>query len=244
MSHPENEVHILLVDDDEAIVEPMVYGLEREGFRVSVATNGDEAIRQVHALNPDLVLLDVMLPGRSGFEVVKVLRRQGVTTPIIMLTARGQEMDKVMGLELGADDYVVKPFSMKELLARIQAILRRQSMLSQPGSSSEVIHIGDITLDKRRVQVLKGDKTLTLSPREFELLRVLMENAGRTLSRNELLDRVWGEEWVGDTRTLDVHIHWLREKLEDRPQRPRYILTVRGIGYRFVDEEELQESKD
>lgn len=238
----DGQAHILVVDDDEMIVEPLVYGLEREGFRVSVAMDGDEAIRQVHALDPDVVLLDVMLPQRSGFEVLKVLRHQGVTTPIIMLTARGQEMDKVMGLEMGADDYVVKPFSMREILARIRATLRRQAMLTQTAVERDTINIGDITLDKRRTRVLKRGQEVSLSPREFDLLRVLMTNAGRTLSRQDLLDRVWGEEWIGDPRTLDVHIHWLREKLEDNPRRPRYMVTVRGVGYRFADQQELEES--
>ncbi len=234
--------HILVVEDDELIIEPLVYGLEREGFRVSVAMDGDVAIRAARALRPDLILLDVMLPKRSGFEVVKTLRAEGITTPIIMLTARGQEMDKVMGLELGADDYVVKPFSMREITARIRAVLRRQAMAAPSQNVSEVIQIGDISLDLRRLIARKGNDVINLSPREFELLRVLMTNAGRTLSRHELLDRVWGKEWVGDTRTLDVHIHWLREKIEDTPSRPRYIITVRGVGYRFADEEELQQT--
>ena len=237
----EDKAHILLVEDDEMIIEPLVYGLEREGFRVTVATDGDAAIRAVHEQHPDVVLLDVMLPKRSGFEVLRLLRQQGVTTPIIMLTARGQEMDKVMGLEMGADDYVVKPFSMREVIARIRAALRRQRMFSgAPVEETHLVRIGDITLDKRRLQVRKQGTLVPLSPREFDLLRVLMENAGRTLSRRQLLDWVWGEGWVGDPRTLDVHIHWLREKLEDNPKRPRYILTVRGVGYRFADEEELQ----
>ncbi len=236
----ETQAHILVVDDDELIVEPLVYGLEKEGFRVSVAKDGEEAIEAVHELAPDVVLLDVMMPKRSGFEVVRILRQQGVTTPIIMLTARGQEMDKVMGLEMGADDYVVKPFSMREILARIRATLRRQAMLAPAETVSDEIHIGDIVLDRRRTRVLKHGEEVTLSPREFELLRTLMEHAGRTLSRQELLDRVWGEGWVGDPRTLDVHIHWLREKLEDDPKRPRYIITVRGVGYRFADEDDLQ----
>ncbi len=234
------EAHILVVDDDEMIVEPLVYGLEREGFRVSVAMDGEEAVHAVHHQHPDVILLDVMLPKRSGFEVLRLLRHQGVTTPIIMLTARGQEIDKVMGLEMGADDYVVKPFSLREIVARIRATLRRQRMLAGgPLPPQDQLQIGDITLDKRRLQVRKGEDIIPLSPREFDLLRVLMENAGRTLTRQQLLDWVWGEAWVGDPRTLDVHIHWLREKLEDNPKRPRYILTVRGVGYRFADEEDL-----
>ncbi len=236
------QAHILVVDDDEMILDPLVYGLEREGFRVSVARDGDEALQAVVEKSPDIVLLDVMLPKRSGLEVVKVMRLQGITTPVIMLTARGQEMDKVMGLEMGADDYVVKPFSMREILARIRAALRRQAMLSPTSieGDKDVICIGDITLDLRRTAVMKGNTLLSLSPREFQLLKTLMLNAGKTLSRQELLDRVWGEDWIGDTRTLDVHIHWLREKIEDNPRTPKYIITIRGIGYRFAEKEELE----
>lgn len=237
-----DQPHILVVEDDEMIVEPLVYGLEREGFRVSVAEDGDAAIRAVRALRPDLVLLDVMLPKRSGFEVVKILREEGVTTPIIMLTARGQEMDKVMGLEMGADDYVVKPFSMREITARIRAALRRQAMLAPAPTEEDVIRIGDVTLDRKKVLVLRGETPLSLSPREFDLLHTLMSNAGRAISREELLDTVWGEEWVGDPRTLDVHIHWLRDKLEDNPKKPRYIITVRGVGYRFASPDEVTNS--
>lgn len=233
--------HILVVEDDEMIVEPLVYGLEREGFRVSVAMDGDEAIRAVRELRPDLVLLDVMLPKRSGFEVVKLLREEGVTTPIIMLTARGQEMDKVMGLEMGADDYVVKPFSMREITARIRAALRRQAMLSAaiPQKPKDLVQIGDISLDLRRREVRKGNTPVSLSPREFDLVAALMTHAGEAISRQKLLDTVWGQDWVGDPRTLDVHIHWLREKLEDDPKKPRYIITVRGVGYRFVAPDEI-----
>lgn len=238
------DIHVLVVDDDEMIVDPLVYGLEREGFRVSVAMDGDAAVRAIHEQQPDVVLLDVMLPKRSGFEVLKLVRQQGVTTPIIMLTARGQEIDKVMGLELGADDYVVKPFGLREVVARIRAVLRRQKQATdQTHGDPHVLRVGEIALDKRRMQVRKRGQVIPLSPREFDLLRVLMENAGRTLTRQQLLDWVWGEAWVGDPRTLDVHIHWLREKLEDNPRRPSYILTVRGVGYRFADEVELQVQK-
>ena len=223
------------------IVEPLVYGLEREGFRVSVAMDGDEAVRAVRDLQPDLVLLDVMLPKRSGFEVVKLLRAEGVTTPIIMLTARGQEMDKVMGLEMGADDYVVKPFSMREITARIRAALRRQAMLAAtaPREEKDIVRVGDITLDRRRMEVRKGETPVALSPREFDLLVALMSRAGETIPRQELLDSVWGQDWVGDPRTLDVHIHWLREKIEDDPKKPRYIVTVRGVGYRFAAPDDI-----
>lgn len=235
---------ILVVEDDEMIVEPLVYGLEREGFRVAVSMDGEEAIHRVRELQPDLVLLDVMLPKRSGFEVVKILRSEGVITPIIMLTARGQEMDKVMGLEMGADDYVVKPFSMREITARIRATLRRQAMLAPQAATEEedVIRIGEVTLDRRRVEVRKGDKVITLSPREYALLALLMSRAGEVVPRQELLDQVWGQEWVGDPRTLDVHIHWLRDKIEDDPKKPRYIITVRGVGYRFVAPDEFRSS--
>ncbi len=238
----QQHAHILVVDDDEMIVEPLVYGLEREGFRVSVASDGEAALRAIYEEQPDIVLLDVMLPKRSGLEVVKVLRLEGITTPVIMLTARGQEMDKVMGLEMGADDYIVKPFSMREILARIRAALRRQAMLTQTGTAEpvDILRIGDVTLDLRRMEAFKGETPLALSPREFQLLKTLMSHAGRALSRQELLDQVWGEEWVGDTRTLDVHIHWLREKVEDNPKKPKLIITVRGVGYRFAEDEEVK----
>lgn len=228
-------ITILLVEDDENIAEPLLFGLQGEGYRVLHAVDGHQGLEMARTAQPDLILLDVMLPRMSGFAVCKTLRRES-TVPIIMLTARDQEMDRVMGLEIGADDYIVKPFSFRELLARVRATLRRRE-LDQGGAATpkERITVGEITLDLVGHQVWRGGQLLELRHREFELLRTLMENAGKAVPRQELLDQVWGEHWVGDPRTLDVHIRWLREKVEDDPSTPRYIQTVRGYGYRFAD---------
>lgn len=231
----ENTTTILLVEDDESIAEPLIFGLENEGFQVLHATDGHEGIRLARSAQPDLILLDVMLPRLDGFAVCRILRRES-TVPIIMLTARGQELDRVMGLELGADDYIVKPFSFRELLARVRALLRRRELdRGQVSPPSERLTVGDIVLDRTARQVWRAGREVELRQREFDLLRVLMENAGKAMPRHELLDQVWGENWIGDPRTLDVHIRWLREKLEDDPSAPCYIQTVRGYGYRLVD---------
>ncbi len=225
---------ILLVEDDPNIAEPLIFGLQQEGFRVLHATDGLQGLKIARAERIDLVLLDVILPGMDGFTLCRMLRRESAV-PIIMLTARSQEMDRVMGLELGADDYVVKPFSFRELLARVRALLRRRALDRGDTPASDQLRIGEIILDRAARRVWRRGLPVELTQREFELLRLLMENAGKAMSRHELLDRVWGENWVGDPRTLDVHIHWLREKLEDDPSSPRYIQTIRGYGYRFVD---------
>jgi DNA-binding response OmpR family regulator len=231
----EKPTTILLVEDDESIAEPLLFGLQNEGFRVLHALDGHQGLEMARAEEPDLVLLDVMLPKMDGFAVCRTLRRESVV-PIIMLTARGQELDRVMGLEIGADDYIVKPFSFRELLARVRAILRRRELdrgqVSPPGDR---IVVGDIVLDRTARQVWRAGRLIELRQREFDLLQVLMDNAGKAMPRHELLDQVWGENWIGDPRTLDVHIRWLREKVEDDPSAPRYIQTVRGYGYRFVD---------
>lgn len=226
---------ILLIEDDEIVAEPLIFGLQNEGFQVLHATDGHQGIEIARTQQPDLILLDVMLPAMDGFAVCRTLRRESAL-PIIMLTARGQELDRVMGLEIGADDYIVKPFSFRELLARVRATLRRRELdlgyVSPPGGR---ITVGDIVLDHTARQVWRAGYLVELRQREFDLLSVLMENVGKAVPRHELLDRVWGEDWVGDPRTLDVHIRWLREKVEDEPSAPRYIQTVRGYGYRFVD---------
>lgn len=226
---------ILLIEDDEIIAEPLIFGLQDEGFRVLHATDGHQGVEMARAEQPDLILLDVMLPKMDGFAVCRTLRRESAV-PIIMLTARGQELDRVMGLEIGADDYIVKPFSFREMLARVRATLRRRE-LDRGGVSppSERIVVGDIVLDRTARQVWRAHQQVELRQREFDLLCVLMENVGKAVPRHELLDQVWGENWIGDPRTLDVHIRWLREKIEDDPSTPRYIQTVRGYGYRFVD---------
>lgn len=224
---------ILLIEDDESIAEPLIFGLESEGFRVLHATDGHQGLHLSRTESPAVILLDVMLPDVDGFTVCRTLRRE-LATPILMLTARGQEMDRVMGLELGADDYIVKPFSFRELLARVRAVLRRRQ-LDRDEAPADRLVIGEIVLDRTARQVWRAGRPLNLTQREFDLLCALMEHAGQALHRHDLLDRVWGEDWIGDPRTLDVHIRWLREKIEDDPSAPRYIQTVRGYGYRFGD---------
>ncbi len=226
---------ILLIEDDETIAEPLIFGLQDEGFRVLHAIDGHKGIELARTHQPDLILLDIMLPKMDGFAVCRTLRRESAV-PILMLTARDREMDRVMGLEIGADDYIVKPFSFRELLARIRAILRRRE-LDQGGEPHPVerLVVGDIVLDRMARQVWRGNRSVELSSREFDLLDTLMSHVGEALSRHDLLDMVWGEDWVGDPRTLNVHIRWLREKLEDDPSHPQYIQTVRGYGYRMVD---------
>lgn len=227
---------ILLIEDDESIAEPMIFGLESEGYRLLHAANGSQGLHLARTESPDVILLDVILPDLDGFSLCRTLRQESAV-PILMLTARGQEMDRVMGLELGADDYIVKPFSFRELLARVRAILRRRQLdRGEAPAPSDRLVIGEIVLDWTARQVWRSGRPLELSQREFDLLCVLMNNAGQALHRHDLLDRVWGKDWVGEPRTLDVHIHWLREKIENDPAEPRYIQTVRGYGYRFDDQ--------
>jgi DNA-binding response OmpR family regulator len=219
------------------IVDSLRYSLRREGFEVQAARNGEQALKMVQSFSPDLVVLDVMLPDISGLDVCRQLRLESAI-PVIMLTARGDEIDRVLGLEIGADDYLAKPFSFRELLARIRAVLRRVELEHQT-NRSESLQIGQITLEPQARRVLKGGEEIQLSAREFDLLAHLMRSAGKALSREKLMDEVWGKHWVGDPRTLDVHIRWLRLKIEPDPASPRYIQTVRGFGYRFVSPEEL-----
>jgi DNA-binding response OmpR family regulator len=231
---------ILIIEDDEMIVGSVRYGLEREGYRVLAAANGEEGLAVARAANPDLVLLDVLMPVMDGLQCCRTLRAES-PTPIIMLTARGEELDKVLGLELGADDYVVKPFSMRELVARIRAQLRRADMQAAAPANGEklTLRVGAIALDQERHQVTKAGQPVDLRPKEYDLLTVLLTHAGHAFERGELLDAVWGVGWFGDPRTLDVHVRWLRQKLEDDPSNPRYLLTVRGLGYRFARPEEI-----
>ncbi|MER3475112.1 MAG: DNA-binding response regulator [Armatimonadota bacterium] len=221
---------ILVVDDEQPLLDALQYALQREGFEVITATDSEEALQTFNEQNPDLVILDVMLPTRSGFEVCQILRRRS-NVPIIMLTAKGTEGDRVVGLEIGADDYVTKPFSMRELMARIKSVLRRASSPASP--AGPILKAGDLTLDVNRHEARLGNTVLNLSPKEFELLRFLIEHPGQVFSRQTLLDRVWGEEKYIEERTVDVHIHWLREKIEPDPRKPKYLLTVRGVGYKF-----------
>lgn len=229
--------HILLVDDEELITDSLSYSLKREGFEVDIAADGLAAIKAVEETLPDLIVLDLMLPDISGFEVCRRLRTF-TTTPVIMLTARGEEIDRVLGLEVGADDYLAKPFSFRELLARIQAMLRRVQLDRQAPQSQQVA-MGQLSMDPVARRVYKGDQEVQLSAREFDLLAILMKNAGRAMNRDELIKLVWGDDWVGDPRTLDVHVRWLRLKIEEDPASPQFIQTVRGYGYRFAGQEEL-----
>ncbi len=227
---------ILVVDDEPLITESLEYSLKQEGFRVVVAHDGHTALQASRDERPDMIVLDIMLPGMDGWEVCRRLRQES-TVPIIMLTARGQEIDRVLGLELGADDYLPKPFSFRELLARMRAVFRRMAFEDAP--KVEQFRIGDVCLDQAAHKVYKQDQELTLTQKEYDLLRSLMMQAGRVVSRAELLDQVWGVDWLGDTRTLDVHVRWLREKIEEDAGQPHYIQTVRGVGYRFIAPEEL-----
>lgn len=235
---------ILLADDDEMIVDVLQRQFIREGYDVEVAFDGEETLRKARAAAPDLVLLDVMMPRLQGWEVMRALRRESAV-PVLMLTARGEEMDRILGLELGADDYIVKPFSFRELLARVRATLRRVSLDQSapaplPPSTAGLMTLGYLSIDRRRYQVTRNGQPLALTQREYDLLIALLDADGAVMARADLLDRVWGESWFGDPRTLDVHIRWLREKLEQDPAHPTLILTVRGVGYRLVSPDELQ----
>ncbi len=228
---------ILLIEDDENIAEPLAYALQKEGLRVVTADNGALGLDLARRERPNLGLLDVMLPDLDGFSICRILRGE-TDVPILMLTARGQEMDRVMGLELGADDYIVKPFNYRELLARIHSALRRRKIdQGAAAASGHRLEIGDIILDRAARQVWFCRRLVELTPREFDLLAALMEHVGQAIARHDLLDEVWGKEWVGDPRTLDVHIRGLREKLQDDTTSGGYIETVRSYGYRFVDPE-------
>lgn len=221
---------ILLIEDEEAIASALEYQLTRAGFDVRSASDGPEGLARWNSEGADLVLLDLMLPGLSGEEVCKQMRSTS-RVPIIMLTAKDTEIEKVLGLELGADDYITKPFSTPELIARVKALLRR----AEPDDDvAGAIAHGAIRLDPERFEVTVSGELVHLPPKEFELLQILMENAGRVLPRITLIDRVWGDDYVGDTRTLDVHIKRLREKVEPVPHDPRHLKTVRGIGYKFA----------
>ena len=226
---------MLLVEDEAAIAEPLAEALEREGFATAVAGTARDALAQATDAPPDLVLLDIGLPDGSGLDVCRELRRTS-DVPVIMLTARGSEADRVAGLELGADDYVVKPFSAREVTARVRAVLRRAQ--PTPGGGGETIEIGEIRLDAGRHEAALAGDALELSRKEFELLRALMEQAGTVITRQALIEQVWDMNWFGSTKTLDVHMSGLRRKLGDDAADPRYIHTVRGVGFRFANADE------
>ncbi len=230
-----SEANVLVVEDEPSFVEALQIGLTREGFHVEVATDGVEALDRFDAVAPDLVLLDVMLPRASGIDVCRQLRQRSAV-PIIMVTAKSSEIDTVVGLEVGADDYVTKPYRLRELVARIRAQLRRTAMdttgeLERPLDAA--IRVGDVALDVDEHRVTVSGEEITLPLKEFEVLHLLLANAGRVLTRETLIDRVWGSDYVGDTKTLDVHIKRLRSKLEDDPSSPGKIVTIRGLGYKY-----------
>jgi two-component system, OmpR family, response regulator RegX3 len=221
---------VLVVEDEQSLREALVFFLEKEGHEVSVAVDGEEAIRVFESSGADIILLDLMLPKVDGNQVCKHIR-QSSNVPIIMLTAKDSEIDKIVGLEIGADDYITKPYSTRELLARIKAVLRRQA--EPPVNIESVLVAGELRLDSDRHVVTLNGNPLTLPLKEFELLELLMENVNRVLTRGQIIDRVWGSNYFGDTKTLDVHIKRLRSKVEEDPARPKYIQTVRGLGYKL-----------
>jgi two-component system response regulator RegX3 len=223
------KTRILVVEDEPAIAEPLAESLQREGFAPEVAPTLAVAREACDRQLPDLILLDVMLPDGDGRDLARDIRKLS-DVPIIMLTARGEEIDRVLGLELGADDYVVKPFSVRELTARIRAIIRR----GRPSDRRAAIEVGTIRLDPASRLVTKEGRAVDMAAREFDLLHLLMANAGEVIHREQIMDEVWDQHWFGPTKTLDVHISWLRKKLEDDPTKPRYITTVRGVGFRFA----------
>jgi two-component system, OmpR family, alkaline phosphatase synthesis response regulator PhoP len=226
---------IFAVEDEIHIQQLIKYNLESSGFKVMTFISGESLLNECQGTTPDLFLLDIMLPGMDGLEVCRTLRQNPRTKniPIIMLTAKSEEFDKVLGLELGADDYITKPFSVRELLARVKAIFRRVN--NSIAVESEIIKHGDITMDCTRHEVYKGNEYIEMPLKEFELLRLLITNKGKVLSRDVLLEKVWGFDYYGETRTVDVHVRYLRQKIEDDDSNPIYIETVRGIGYRFND---------
>lgn len=234
---------ILIVEDEPALRETLQYNLLRQGYEVHTASDGRSALQAARKERPDLILLDVMLPGLDGLEVCRILRHE-MNAPILMLTARTEEMDKVVGLEVGADDYITKPFSMRELLARVKAALRRVRLMREEEATAgqdatetlqrpAALSFDDLIIDLGRGEVVLAGRALALQPKEYELLLFLARHRGMVLSRDLILQRVWGWDFVGGSRTVDVHVRWLREKIEDDPSHPTRIVTVRGMGYRF-----------
>ena len=226
---------VLLVEDEPGLVMTLTDRLIAEGYEVESATDAPSGLEMAAAGSFDAILLDVMLPGGNGMDVCRTLRQRGLQTPILMLTAKGQVVDKVVGLKLGADDYLVKPFEMAELLARVEALIRRSNASNGASApTAESYRFGDIAVDFRKAETTKGGQALDLSAREFKLLKYFVEHRGAALTRDELLNEVWGYNAMPSTRTVDVHVAWLRQKLEDNPRHPQYILTVHGLGYKFV----------
>ncbi len=225
---------ILIADDEESFAIPLRDNLVLEGYRVQIATDGDAAVEAVCALHPDLLLLDITMPGKDGYEVCREIQRLGIATPIMFLSARDQEIDVVLGLELGADDYVTKPFRLRELTARIKAILRRQARIQSESPTVGAVEVGVATVDFRRYEVFRRGQAATLTPREFAVLHYLLERQGEVVGREELLKEVWGYERLITTRTVDNHVARIRKVIEAEPARPRHLLSVRSVGYRLV----------
>ncbi|HDQ73247.1 MAG TPA: response regulator transcription factor [Chloroflexi bacterium] len=234
------EAKILIVEDEPTLLDTLQYNLTRQGYAVCLAKDGPAALDVARQERPDLIVLDIMLPGLDGFEVCRILRQE-MNVPILMLTARDDEVDKVVGLEVGADDYMTKPFSMRELLARVKALLRRVRLtraelsMEDKASGGDILLSGDLKLDLTRCEVSRGGETLRLKPKEYDLLLFFVHNRGIVLSRDLILERVWGWDYHGGSRTVDVHVRWLREKIEPEPADPVRIVTVRGVGYRFEE---------
>ena len=226
---------VVVVEDEENLLEALKYNLEREGYVVRTAADGETGLELARSLKPDLVILDLMLPKMDGLEVCRILRNES-HIPILILTAKGEEVDRVVGLEMGADDYVVKPFSMRELLARVKAMLRRSQIVSaetHPGSAGETLRSGDLEVDISSHTVRLAGTPLEMKPREFDLLALLVRNRGIVMTRDKILEALWGHDYIGDARTVDVHVRWLRNKIERDPANPERIVTIRTIGYRF-----------
>lgn len=230
---------ILVVEDEISLQETLAYNLRRQGYEVESVGDGPSALKIARSQHPDLILLDIMLPGMDGFEVCRILRQE-MATPVLMLTARDDEIDRVVGLEVGADDYMIKPFSMRELLARVKAMLRRVQLIRKeietsvpPLAASQVLTSGNLTIDLTRREVRLNDSPIPMKPKEYELLLYLLQHRGQILTREIILEKVWGWDYIGDSRTVDVHIRWLREKIEPIPANPERIVTVRSAGYRF-----------
>jgi len=229
---------VLVVEDEPTLVETLAYNLSRQDYQVLTAMDGRTAIDMAREKHPDLIVLDLMLPSLDGVEVCRILRQE-MSVPILMLTARDEEVDKVVGLEVGADDYMTKPFSMRELMARVKALLRRERLIREELSAEDEVRdaqtlvFGDLRIDMARREVTRGGENLRLKPREYDLLTFLARHRGIVLSRDLILERVWGWDYDGGSRTVDVHVHWLRDKIEPDPKDPTRIVTVRGVGYRF-----------
>ncbi len=232
MTSPTAAPKVLVIEDEEPLLFSLAHNLKREGYTVLTASRGDDGLRMAREKRPDLILLDVMLPGVDGIQVCRLLRRD-TTVPIIMLTALGGESARVSGLDTGADDYVTKPFGMRELLARVRALLRRSAPREEAAAAASVVLSGDLRLDQHRRSATRGGQTLKLKPKEYELLLFFLEHPGRVFTREQILDAVWGEDFEGGSRTVDVHVRWLRQKIEADPANPVRIQTVRGSGYLF-----------